>query len=97
MWKTELVDTRQLRESQRGLRLGIKNFTNFTNFIDEADPELQDANLTEERDLKHCTYREWSWDSQILIIFYNAFGAAILLLVPRGHRTKGGYSVSNKQ
>ena len=68
-----------------------------TNFIDEAHPELQDPNLAKERDLKYRTYREWWWDSQIWILLYNGFGAAILLLIPGGHHTKGGYSVSNKQ
>ena len=87
---------------QSGFKAGATDKGNavtraLTNFIDEAHPELQDPNLAKERDLKYRTYREWWWDGQIWIPLYNAFGAAILLLIPGGHRTKGGYSVSNKQ
>lgn len=87
---------------QSGFKAGANDKGNavtraLSKFIDEAHPELQGPNLAKERELRYHSYREWWWDSQIWILLYNAFGAAILLLIPGGHRTKGGYSVSNKQ
>ncbi len=69
----------------------------FTNFMTEAHPELQKPELDKQRDVQYSKYRNWWHEGQIWVLLYNAFGAAVLLLVPAGQRAEGGYSVSNKQ
>lgn len=69
----------------------------FAKFVREAHPELQEPSLAKERELQYCRYRNWWHDSQIWVFLYNAFGAAILLLIPGGQRTKKGCAVYNEQ
>ncbi len=69
----------------------------FTNFITEAYPELQKPEFDKQRDAQYSKYRQWWREGQIWVLLYNAFGAAVLLLVPAGQRAEGGYSVSNHQ
>jgi hypothetical protein len=69
----------------------------FTNFMREAHPELQEPESGKQRDAQYSKYRNWWREGQIWVLLYNAFGAAILLLVPAGQRTEGGHSVSNQQ
>ncbi len=69
----------------------------FAKFVREAHPELQEPSLAKERELQYCKYRRWWRDGQIWVFLYNAFGAAILLLIPGGQRTKEGCAVYNEQ
>lgn len=68
-----------------------------TIFMKEAHPELQKPHLTKQRELEYCKYRTWWGEGQIWVLLCNAFGAAILLLIPGGHRIKDGHSISNRQ
>ncbi|KAK3169321.1 hypothetical protein OEA41_008704 [Lepraria neglecta] len=69
----------------------------FANFMGEAHPELQEPELNKQRDVQYAKYRNWWREGQIWVLLYNAFGAAILLLVPAGQRAEGGYSINNQQ
>lgn len=69
----------------------------FTKFMTEAHFELQKPELDKQRDVQYSKYRNWWREGQIWVLLYNAFGAAVLLLVPAGQRVEGGYSVSSKQ
>ncbi len=68
-----------------------------TIFMKEAHPELQKSHLTKQRELEYCKYRTWWGEGQIWILLCNAFDAAILLLIPGGHRIKDEHSISNRQ
>ena len=69
----------------------------FTNFMREAHPELHKPESHIHRDVYYFKYRSWWREDQIWILLYNAFGAAILLLIPTGQCTQRGHSVSSKQ
>ena len=69
----------------------------FTKFLEEAHPELRGPNLDKTREGQYCKYRNWWREGQIWVLLYNAFGAAILLLIPGDHHAKGLCSVSNQQ
>lgn len=69
----------------------------FMNFMEEAYPELQKPQFERQQDAQYSKYRQWWREGQMWVLLYNAFGAAVLLLVPAGQRGEGGYSVSNHQ
>ena len=69
----------------------------FTNFMQVAHPELREPDINKQRDAQYSKYRNWWREGQIWVLLYNAFGAAVLLLVPAGQRAERGFSVSNKQ
>ena len=69
----------------------------FAKFVREAHPELQESSLAKKRELQYCKYRRWWRDDQIWVYLYNAFGAAILLLISEGQRTKEGCAIYNEQ
>ena len=69
----------------------------FIKFMEEAHPELQKPELSKQRDAQYFRYRNWWREGKIWVLLYNAFGAAVLLLVPAGQSTKGGYPISNQQ
>ena len=69
----------------------------FTKFIEETHPELQGPQSGKERDVHYRKYRNWWREGQIWVLLYNAFGAAVLLLIPGGQCAKRGFSVSNQQ
>ena len=66
----------------------------FANFIKEAHPEIQ---LEKKREEQFRKYRKWWREGQIWVLLYNAFGAAILLLIPGGERTREGSPIYNEQ
>lgn len=62
-------------------------------FLAQAYPELR----PEEREKKHSRYRELWYEGQIWFRMNRVFGCSILLLIPDGHCSKGGRSISNKK
>ena len=62
-------------------------------FLESAYPGIHE----DERDKKHRKFRDWWYESQIWVRMYSVYGFAILLLIPDGHCTKNGRSISNKQ
>lgn len=62
-------------------------------FLEGAYPGLLGA----ARETMHKKYREWWSESKIWVCMFNLFGPTILLLIPDGHCTKGGQSISNRQ